>query len=103
MGSMAEVMNKYFPNVNWMAKYGVCERGSFRDGLRRMLHEILAVRTWLEFAFGASYQQYLAIDAYVSLWHYGMAPPPTEVWLYVYIFICLNFRGKEFPVDFHRD
>ena len=86
VGSMESLLDRYFPQVDWRAKYCTCDRGSFRDGLRRMLNELLGIRSWLEFAFGASYQQYRSIDAYVSMWHFGMAPPPTEVWLPVYFF-----------------
>ena len=47
--------------------------------MRAMLADIGA-RMWLELEFGTSYQGYRCLDAYVSLFFPGMAPPRNCAW-----------------------
>ena len=78
-GCLQDVLDKVFPKSDWRGKYTTCNRGlSYRAGLRRMLAELIGVRYWLEFGFGTSWQQYRSLDAYVSIFHHGMSPPPSE-------------------------
>ena len=80
-GCLQDVLDKVFPKSDWRGKYTTCNRGlSYRAGLRRMLAELIGVRYWLEFGFGTSWQQYRSLDAYVSIFHHGMSPPPSEAW-----------------------
>ena len=46
-----------------------------RAGLRKMLVELLGIRSWLELSFGTSRKAYNGMDTYVSMWHHGMEPP----------------------------
>ena len=62
-----------------------------------MLVELLGIRSWLELSFGTSWKAYNGMDTYVSMWHHGMEPPPTEAWYLLNSSRLVQFRSRYEP------
>ena len=55
------------------------------------------IRSWLELSFGTSWKAYNGMDTYVSMWHHGMEPPPTEAWYLLNSSRLVQFRSRYEP------
>ena len=66
--------------ITYTVGTGIVHAGSYRQGLRKLMSELLGIRMHYELSFGSSRNEHRGLNAFISSWYVGMAPPAEEAW-----------------------
>ena len=80
IGPLDQFLDREYSHLQWREKYLLIIAGqSYRHGLRNLLAD-MGSQYWIEMEFGTSYRGYRCLDAYISIFHPRMPPPPSSAW-----------------------